>query len=460
MTATRTQPTTPSRAGLKTALKDLFDGAGDGATTRRLAGTVFAIRVFGAALAYATQILLARWMGESDYGVYAYIWTWLITLGSVLDLGMAVSAQKFIPLYRREDPELLRGFLRASRLLTFAAASVAALLLAGVVAVVTPWIDPRFVSPSYLGCLALPAFVAANMQDGIARSHDWMKLAQIPQFVARHALTVGFTAGFVALGFKLGATAATAISVVAIWLAMAGQFFLLRGHLSAKVSPGPRRYAMRTWITTALPILAVEAFYLLLTNTDIVILQLYHSSADVGVYFAVVKTYALVVFVHYAIATAATHRFSEFHAAGDRERLVRYLEIAVKWTFWPSLAAVLLLLVAGKSLLWLFGPRFAEGYWVMPLFAVGVLARAAIGPVERLMNMLGEQWLCATIYAVAFVLNLGGCLVLVPRYGIYGAAASTSIALVVESVLLYVATRRRLGLHAFAWKWRSRARPA
>lgn len=460
MTATNPHPTMPWHASLTAALRGLFGGAGDGATTRRLAGTVFTIRILGAALAYAAQILLARWMGESDYGVYAYIWTWLITLGSALDLGMAVSAQKFIPLHRRDNPDLLRGFLHASRWLTFFAACVAAVLLAGVVAIVTPSIDPRFVLPAYLACLALPAFVVANMQDGIARSHDWMKLAQVPQFVARHALTIGFTAGFVALGFKLGATAATAISVAAIWLAMIGQFFLLRGRLAANVSPGPRRYAMRAWITTALPILAVEAFYLLLANTDIVILQLFHSSADVGVYFAVMKTFALVVFVHYAIATTATHRFSEFHASGDRERLVRYLEIAVKWTFWPSLAAVLLLLVAGRSLLWLFGPRFADAYWVMPVFAVGVLARAAIGPVERLMNMLGEQWLCATIYAIAFVINLGACLILVPRYGVYGAAASTSLALVIESILLFVATRRRLGLHAFAWKWRHGARPS
>jgi hypothetical protein len=40
-----------------------------------LAGTIFIIRVVSAALAYLSQILLARWMGGADYGVYVYIWT-------------------------------------------------------------------------------------------------------------------------------------------------------------------------------------------------------------------------------------------------------------------------------------------------------------------------------------------------------------------------------------------------
>ncbi len=418
--------------------------------TRRLAATVFAIRVLGAALAYLTQVLLARWLGESDYGVYAYVWTWLITLGSILDLGMAVSAQKFIPLYRRDDAALLRGFLRGSRWLAFAVACVAAASLACVTFVISPLIDPRFVAPFYLGCLALPAFVMANMQDGIARSHDWMKLAQIPQFVARHALTIGFAAGLIALGAQLNVTAAMACSVIAIWLVMFVQLLLLRRRLAATVDGGPAAYDMRVWLSTAFPILLVEGFYLLLANTDIVVLQIYRTTAEVGVYFAVIKTFALVSFVHYALATTAAHRFSEFHATGDNERLARYLESVVKWTFWPSLATVIVLLVAGKPLLSLFGPRFADGFVIMPVFAIGILARAALGPVERLLNMLGEQRLCAAIYALAFAINLAGCLLTVPRYGGAGAAASTSLALVIESILLFWVTRRKLGFHAFA----------
>jgi O-antigen/teichoic acid export membrane protein len=71
--------------------------------------------------------------------------------------------------------------------------------------------------------------------------------------------------------------------------------------------------------------------------------------------------------------------------------------------------------------------------------------------------MVGEQRLCALIYASAFVTNLLLCLVMVPRFGLVGAAASTATALVVESTLLFVMTKRRLGLHVFFWGRRAEA---
>ena len=78
-----------------------------------------------------------------------------------------------------------------------------------------------------------------------------------------------------------------------------------------------------------------------------------------------------------------------------------------------------------------------------------MLARAAVGPAERLLNMLGERRQCAFVYALAFAINLALCVVLIPRLGIEGAAAATSTALVVESILLYRIAKRRLGFHVF-----------
>jgi O-antigen/teichoic acid export membrane protein len=65
--------------------------------------------------------------------------------------------------------------------------------------------------------------------------------------------------------------------------------------------------------------------------------------------------------------------------------------------------------------------------------------------------MLGEQRICAAIYAIAFALNLVLCIVLIPQIGVEGAAVATSTALIVESVMLFYVTKRRLNLHAFVW---------
>jgi O-antigen/teichoic acid export membrane protein len=392
------------QGGLLARLRAVIGDSSDTSLTKRLAGTIFIIRVFSAGLAYFSQVLLARWMGSSEYGIYVYAWTWVLLLGSMMDFGIAVTAQKLIPEYRGKNQlNLLRGFLLGSRWMTFGVSMVTSCLLAGVVYLLSPWIDANTISSLYIACTILPALVLANVQDGIARSYDWMRLALTPQFIVRQSLIIGFTAGAFAIGANIGAEEAMKFSAAAVWIAMIGQMIFLNRRLEAEVEAGPRHYAYRSWLATSLPILLVEGFYLLLSYVDILVLQAFRPSDEVGIYHAIVKTLALVTFIHYAMAATTAHRFSEYHVAGDRERLSAYLAHAIKWTFWPSLAFTALLLAFGKPLLWLFGPQFTSGYAAMFVVAIGLIARSAVGPV------------------------------------------------VYESILLFWITRARLGFHVLAW---------
>ena len=85
----------------------------------------------------------------------------------------------------------------------------------------------------------------------------------------------------------------------------------------------------------------------------------------------------------------------------------------------------------------------------MFILSIGMLARAAVGPAERLLNMLGERKQCAAVYAAAFAINLCLCVILIPRIGIEGAGVATSTALVAESIMFYCVAKRRLGFHLF-----------
>src|SRR5262249_61904004 len=124
-----------------------------------------------------------------------------------------------------------------------------------------------------------------------------------------------------------------------------------------------------------------------------------------------------------------------YHVAGEKEKLARFVGDTIRWTFWPSLALAIGLLLVGKPLLSLFGPGFSEGYPLIFVLVIGLLARASVGPSERLLNIVRQQRACAMIYPCAFATNLALCLILIPRLGLIGAPASTATAIVVSSTL-------------------------
>jgi O-antigen/teichoic acid export membrane protein len=295
------------------------------------------------------------------------------------------------------------------------------------------------------------------MQDGMARSFDWINLALMPAYIVRSVLLIGMMAAAYALNFATDAATAMFAAVVTTWVTVVGQTLVMNRRLKQKVAPGPKAYAPRLWLAVSLPIFMVEGFYMLLTYADIIVLQQYRPPDEVAVYYAAAKTLALVAFVYFSVSAAVAHKFSEYHISGNKAELSAFLADSIKWTFWPSLAATVIILALGKPFLWLFGPQFVDGYYLMFILAIGPLARATVGPVERLLNMVGEQRACAKVYAAAFALNIALCVVLIPLLGVAGAAVAISAAMILESAGLFWVTRKRLGLHVFIWRPKSAA---
>ena len=256
--------------------------------------------------------------------------------------------------------------------------------------------------PLYLACVTVPAYALGNVQEGISRSYDWIGLSLMPGYIVRQLLLTALMAIAYVAGLPMDAVTAMIVAAVSIWLPTFAQFLVLNRRLAKRIEPGPKAYDFRVWLTTALPILMVEGFYSMLAYTDILVLQQFRPPDEVAVYYAAAKTLALVAFIHYSIAATTAHRFSGYHVAGDRAGLSAFLAQAIKWTFWPSLAATACCCCFGRPILGLFGAQFTEGYHLMFILAAGLLARAAIGPIERLLNMLGEQHTCAMVYAGAF----------------------------------------------------------
>jgi O-antigen/teichoic acid export membrane protein len=428
----------------------LFSDGSDSSMVRRLAGAAFAIRVVSAAIAFVSQILLARWMGGFEFGIYVYAWTWVLLIGGMVDLGLGSAAQRFIPEYTKHKQwALLRGFLGGGRWLALGSATVVGAIGAASVALLRPYIDPETVVPLYISCAALPMFSLWSLQSGIARSYNWVNLGLAPNYIQRQLVLLGLMGLAVALGVQTNAVIATLAGVLALASVSVGQMVLLNRRLGDVVEKGAKAYAPLTWLATSLPIFAAEAFYLLLTYSDIIVLKQFRPPDEVAIYYVASKTLALVAFIYYSVAQTIAHKFAEHDVAGDRTRLAAFLKQSVRLTFWPSLGAIVVLLALGQPLLRLFGHEFVAGYYLMFIMAAGLLARSSVGPAERLLSMLGERRACALIYAASFLLNIVLCVALIPSLGLAGAAAAGSIALIFESAGLFVVAKYRLGLHCF-----------
>ena len=426
---------------------------GEHSLSQRMAGTAFAIRAASAGIVFLSQVLLARWMGDTEFGTYVYVWTWLMLVGELVHLGMPLTAQRFIPQYTHARAfELLRGYLAASRWITFGVGTAAALVGALIVYLAQAALDTHFIMPLYLACVALPFYASTFMFDGMARSYNWINVALLPPFVMRPLLLVAGVAAARAAGFAMDATTAMGALALATWLSALFQLFMLERRLATVVPPGRKTFEMKVWLNTALPIVLVWGMYTLLTSTDVLVLKVFHPAAEVAHYYAAAKTLALISIIQYAVAAATAHQFTAYHVAGDRAGLAAFAAGTVRWVFWPSLAGCLLMLLLGKPVLSLFGAGFSDAYPVIVLLAAGQLARASVGPAERLLNMLGQQRTCALAYAAAFAVNLLGCIVLAPKFGGVGVASATASAFIVESALLFLIARRCLGLHMFIWR--------
>jgi len=437
------------------ALFDRLRARLDGGASR-MALSTFAIRIAGAVLAFLSQILLARLMGAHEYGIYSLAWTWIIVLGIFACIGFSSSPNRFIPEYTQNgDLARLRGFLKASRLSALITGFVLAALGMATVQLLSPVIEPYYVWPLTIIFLALPLFALGGVQDGIARSYDWPSLAMLPTYIWRPLAIIALILALIFAGKPANALTAAAAAIAATWVVAFYQLFMLNKRLGSEVSPGPRKIELNGWLAISLPMLLVEGFLQLITSADVIMVSFWHSPEEVGVYFAASKTLALVHFVYFAVRAASAHRFSKFIHSDDREGLAAYVRQASFWTFWPSLAAGLGLLLIGPLLLSLFGKGFEAGYPLIAVLLIGVLARASVGPADALLTMSGHQKSCAKIYAATFAINVLLNILLIPWLGLTGAALATSLSIIFEAASLATTAHRKLQVRTFVLPWRA-----
>lgn len=442
-------------------LDALLDGSNGHAVAQRVSLIAFGIRIISAAIALLSQVIFARWMGQFEYGIFVLVWVTVVILGNLSCLGFQTSIIRYVPEYlERQQLERLRGILFTSKLFAVSMTTFLALVGAAGVYHFRDVLEAYYVTPFLLGFICLPMIALGDTLDGTARSRSWVLVALTPTYIVRPILTLVVMSIAHAVGFPPTAIIAVICSIIATYATSLAQLAVVCSRFNAVVAPGKKSIRFGEWFGVSLPIFLVEGFFFLLTNADVLMVGRFMEPDKVATYFATVKLLALVHFVYFSVKAGAAQRYSELMHTTDHNQLALFARDTARWTFWPSLAMALVLLLLGKPLLYLFGTEFTEGYPLLFIMVIGVVARASVGPAESLLNMAGQQKICAAVYAVTLIVNICLSIVLIPAYGLTGAACATAISMIFEAVTLTLTVYKRLNITMFVFAGRLTEKPA
>jgi O-antigen/teichoic acid export membrane protein len=177
-------------------------------------------------------------------------------------------------------------------------------------------------------------------------------------------------------------------------------------------------------------------------NTDLLLVGQFLQPAELGVYTAVVRTATLVAFILSVASLVAQPTIAALHAKDELYELRKFIRHVTRSIFVASLAVGVGVVVFGEFVLALFGNEFVSGYKSLIILVTGHVLSALFGPMTSLLVMTDKQYYAATLHMLSILLTIVLNLVLIPRFGIEGAAAATAVSLFLTNVGLAFAARR------------------
>ncbi len=205
----------------------------------------------------------------------------------------------------------------------------------------------------------------------------------------------------------------------------------------------------------ALPLLAVSLFSILSHWIDVVMLGLLTDVGTVGIYQPAARTAGLLRSVLIAFSGIAAPMIAGYYGRGDHGAIRAIYEMVSRWTLMLVMVPFLLFVLFPDEVLSVFGRGFAGGATALELLSVSSLLLAWFGLGSSVLAMSGGERLSMINQAVALVFQLLLHWLLIPRFGLNGAALSTLIVTALLSVARMVELRHLLAIPFFSpklWK--------
>jgi O-antigen/teichoic acid export membrane protein len=404
----------------------------------------------GAVLMMVNEVLAARFLGPAGYGLYALA-LMLARISAVMAVfGVPVSVLHHLPVQlSRGERHRALGTILGSMPLPL----VFGLTLALGLGIGADWIASRVLGQPEAGPFlavlgfAIPLFVVIDLLGIIVRGFGRALPAVVIQNMVPQLCSIGVLAFLLASdGPPIGAAYAQlgglVVSVpLGIWFVVR----LVRDHIGS-VKPA---FELGRLYGYALPITFNVIASLVIGLTDLFLLGLFTDASTVGTYRACMQIVLVFGLPMNALRAATAPVYTVLIADQRQAALQTTYAAAVRLATFMAVPLLVLIVINGGDLLGIMGPAFIVGASALLVLACGQAVESAFSASHVVLMIGSRQRLEAVNMAVAACLNLVLNLLLIPSYGLLGAALSTTTALIALAVLRAVQVRRIFALHTF-----------
>ena len=437
----------------------------------RGAGVSLILQVANLGLAYLGTAVLVRALSPTEFGVYGFMLSLVTVLVLPAQFGVPTLVIRETASGRQTgDYGAAKGLLIRSNQFALGSAIVLGLGTLAVGALM-PDLRPRLPilvwALATLPLLALTAIRGAALR-GLGRviAGQWPDLALKPALgllliaVAAPAAVPRLAALCQMLGLSLpppriDASEAMALNLTATAVAFLAGLWLLWRYMPAGLRQARARFETRRWAASAIP-LGIGAG-IAVVNVQIAVLlmgALGRPPAEIGEYRLVAQTAMLAALGYTAVIATLSPRFAAANTAGDRAALQRAATLgAVLSTVVCLPFALLFLAVGGPMLALVFRPEAAVGGWALAILGLAQLLNAAMGCAAALLNMSGHERDFTISSAAGLLAQAVLALVLIPAFGLVGAAIASTVGVAVSNLMLWRYARLRLGVETAIWGW-------
>ena len=412
------------------------------------AGVAFIGLFLGKFFAYITRLAIARTLGPEAYGLISIALGILTILTTVSVIGLGDGLNRFISFHRgKKEHQKVKSSIISSFKLTL----VLSFFLCIFLFIFSDHISknifskPDLLVPLQIISIALPFSVIKNMTSSTLRGFKMIDKDVYIRDIAKNLSTL-----FLVLIFSFIGASLFNISFAFLFgyiISVVFGFYFLKKHVYPKIKKTSLVPVTKELLSFSYPLYLYGILSIIMGYTDVLMLGYFNTSDVVGIYNAALNTCILIAFVLSSFAFIFLPIISELFAKNKTKEIINLYKISTRWIFSLVLPIFLLFILFPDNILnFLFGAEFVSGSMALVILSIGFLTHVSVGLSMETIIAMGKPKINFYLNSLAAISNFLLNLILIPIYGMIGAAIAMTVALMLKNVLSLFYLNKKTGL--------------